>query len=490
MIKNISNILLLLLSIMIVIFMTGIISAEDLDTGGLQDIGEKLAVDSLKSAAGEIFEDSVGRLNQAQDALDIIDRTVKQLGHVIHLNIIYEPEDGDNAIHLKEKADDENRRIKLEARLEYVWDGKRADENQGFQVISNKIDELPPREDIPVRWYLGPNYPLYMDLKAGDWEAAIPTFWNKTDSNGVATGYFYPKLDQPLGGERKVEEIEVEVVALIQAGLGITPWSLVDVAFGASEELIKPTNKKVKIRIERHVPTRWEGRLTVKRSVKAFGFKTSSGPTKEGEVRTTKVSTNALWDASLTVDNIQLDTLGDGSGDYEFAINGEGVKRETKIHLVKCDNDEEETPPRKFTETITRSGAGRGKEVGKLNLKLKVDPRYGKYVLAISDVKLGQKAFTLLYSNSGTEVHAWEDCNGKHSIPTGYDFKPSQEILESLAALAQPYPFAEWPQFDLDSKVLNDSITYFSEHLSKDKQIGYEVTTHIDWNLRRIENSN
>ena len=73
---------------------------------------------------------------------------------------------------------------------------------------------------------------------------------------------------QPLGGVKTVEEGEVRVMAKVQRGIPLNPATF---GVGLGEELFQPTEAFTTVRIERHIPTEWEGEITIDRAVSGIG---------------------------------------------------------------------------------------------------------------------------------------------------------------------------------------------------------------------------
>lgn len=422
--------------------------------------------------AGEVLKEGAGKI---LDALSLVHRPVLQLGHEMTLQAIYEPEDATDAIHLKHDPNDppEKRRIRLEAIVEFNFDLEK-------QLPAATVRELaglnfPERgrvEKVPVRFWIPEKLLNYTELRARDWDGVLPTWWKYTDAMGVAAPYIYPLVDQPLGGIRKVAEVEVRAQAMVQHTQGI-PLDAVALGAIVGEEIASPTEARATVRVEYHEPTEWEGTVTVSRSV--LGSSRFSAPPKSEGARVTLKTANSLAQSTLSIPKVRLNKEGIGTGDYEY--NLELLGSSTTVTTARIEG-------KVYTDTIARDMEGHGEEYGDALVEIWVDPSTMRYAVIIRAAGAGSQALGIGMSRSGTEVHEWTDQDGSHSMTNPYEGLPENALPWLLilpGLLRQP----TWQAFDPDATELVGFTSWTDNRSAVGHQ--FEVETTIEWNLHRIQ---
>lgn len=406
----------------------------------------------------------------------IAHRALAQLGHEAQLEVTYVPDEG-QAVHMKDDPGeaDERRHIRLETQVQFLFDWQNElPAGNVRDVVGFGLPEPGPVEGVPVRWFFPKNLIKYTELHGDDWEGMLPTWWNYTDRNGVATAHLYLLADQPLGGVKTVEEGEVRVMAKVQRGIPLNPATF---GVGLGEELFQPTEAFATIRIERHIPTEWEGEITIDRAVSGIGraSHTYSDGLKE------KVTEGNMWDAKMRITNIRLNTEGSGSGEYTFQVYGNCDRQVDITYQAECgDKGVKQT----FTaeEVTTRSGFG--KESGVVPIQLRVDPRQPSYSVWPAIVTTGV-ALQTGFSGEGKQQRKWVDCDGSHDSETEVEPYPNSAVIRAFQ-LAYVVPHSEWPSFDPDAPTLSGFAQWNSAVQSTDGAVTYDVVTSMRWTLRRI----
>jgi hypothetical protein len=405
----------------------------------------------------------------------IVHRSLAQLGHEAQLDVEYVPDEG-GLVHMKDDPGeaDERRHIRLETSVEFLFDWEnQLPAGQVRNLVGFGLPQPGPVKGVPVRWYFPKNLIKFTELHADDWDGVLPTWWNYTDESGVARAHLYLLADQPLGGVRKVLEGEVRVMAKVQKGIALNPAAL---GLGIGEELFQPTEAFATIRIERHNPTEWEGEITIDRTV--TGIAGSSHTYSDG-LREDAKEFN-MWDGTMHITNIRLNTEGAGSGDYTFQVYGNCDRHVTVTYQAECQEGVRQT----FTGKADTTRSGFGKESGTAPVQLRVDPRGPSYSVSPAIVSTGI-ALQTGFSGEGTEKRQWTDCTGTHTEERGAEPYPNDAVIRAFQ-LSYTVPHGEWPSFDPDAPALSGFAVWNSDVQSTDGAVTYSVVTSMRWNLRRV----
>jgi hypothetical protein len=405
----------------------------------------------------------------------IVHRSLAQLGHEARLEVQYVP-DEDVLVHMKDDPGepDQGRHIYLEASVQFLFDWENGlPAGQVRNLVGFGLPQPGPVKGVPVRWFFPKNLIKYTELHGDDWDGVLPTWWNYTDGNGVAKAHLYLLADQPLGGVRRVEEGEVRVMAKIQRGIALNPATL---GLGIGEELFQPTEAFATIRIERHIPTEWEGEITIDRTV--TGIASASHTYSDGLRESVKKLD--MWDGTMRITNIRLNTEGYGPGDYTFQVYGNHDQRVDVSYQSECEKGQMRTCTGKAD--TTRSGFGQ--ESGSVHVQLRVDPRGPSYSVSPVIVSTGE-ALQTGFSGEGREVRQWTDCDGSHTEERGAEPYPDSAVVRAFQ-LHYTVPRGEWTAFDPDAPVLSGFSAWSSSIQSTDGAVTYDVVTSMRWNLRRV----
>lgn len=411
-----------------------------------------------------------------------------QLGHRIELTATYEPQDGHHpdSIHLKDNYSehDDKRRIKLEAKVTFDYD---ASLGMPLDVLKESIGlDFPdegPQSGVPVLWYFPSAivnntriYPLR------DFTGQLPTWTNYTNAEGIATAYLHPIKDQMYGGTREVTESEIKVAART-TGKSI-PTDLIGVAFGVAEMAFKTTEDKQTVRIERHIPTIWQGTVTIGRTINgSWNIGASGNVTQEDPARQIRNSATTLWEEKLEIHDVILGAGGHGGGSYRYTVTAESSEDLEGRHLMVCDNQ-----LRTFSSSYHAEARGKGQETGAVELKMRVDPKTETYTVVVTTYGIGALAHGGSFSANGRWHSTSGTCEGVFS-----DAGETESLVKVPGLISDEFvlvPAADWPKFDPDAKNLTGSLTWEKQTRSDDGYISYNVITWMEWNLVRVFQTN
>ncbi len=477
-------------------------------------VAQKVGSKALEQAAGDVL-DAVADAGGAMLPIDILHKTLLLLGTKTELEVFYEPEDADggDGIHMRDDPSEpySNRRIRLEAKVTY--DPKNEERlvkavaalttnpalvhgyrsyRQGQQGAAGAaLDSLNPyslptpgpQKDIMVVWTWSESLWDYAEPRAAEWKHI---FYNYTDANGIATAYLYPKRDQDLGGVREAVEVNVRANAIVTGIPG--PFSIPEAAAAVVEDIADTMQSEgfATIRIERHIPTRWTGSMTIKRTViGSWSEKSDDRPAKDDPAAVcASVVGGNRWTYEARMDNITLDVDGVGTGTFECRVQS---SYDRTVQVVGWGVRGES--PALCTTTTKSECQGMGMGRGECAVMLHVDPAAGTYAVYTPD-SLVDKAINMQNYRARGSQRSSDDCGGGgHADEIDWRIAPSfGENREATALLLQaPMPIAErgsWKPFDHDATSLSNSITWTKSF--RRGGIKFMMSTTVTWNLQRI----
>ena len=140
--------------------------------------------------------------------------------------------DAPQAIHLRESPLERrgDKRIRIDVTVSYQDD---LESRIPAALVRRWMGmALPKKGDrlagVAVRFQFPKSLACYLEVPLEHFDTAIPAWIKRTNENGVATVFLYPKLDQPLGGIREIAEgsIEIDVPMGLSKGFSLNPFEV------------------------------------------------------------------------------------------------------------------------------------------------------------------------------------------------------------------------------------------------------------------------
>lgn len=443
------------------------------------------AAKTAAGAAGKAGEAVKEPAEAIWDLLDVAQRSLAQLGTDIRLEVKYEPEDAPGAVHAKHDPEEdlERRRITLTAQVDYLYDWDKeipAQRVRGW--VGKELPKKGPRSGVQVRWYFAPELLKHCVLRAHDFKGMNPTFYDTTRADGHVTAHLYPIPDHPLGGTKKTAEGDVRAWAKTQTARE-APRDPVGTIMTVGEDLLPGGCQTTQhVRLEYHAPTRWEGELTITRSVtKSYG--TTAREPKRNEQRIVSVTGNQLWTATLRVPHLALDIDGNGHADYTLEVEAEGKHSQLAKFRTVGRRGQEVVYDDRLEQDLT----GKGEENGKLSIRLDASRRDQPTYALITGGAAGATALSPVYfSGGGTETHTWQDDEGTHTMTNPAQMRPDVDILRGLSLPGEMRPQDVVLAFDRDAPTLADAAHWERDYASRDGAVKYHLSTQMEWTLKRV----
>ncbi len=309
--------------------------------GGLNNL-----LSTSRSVRGIIKDIRNVGLNRSYTAAakNIVRGAIQTAATEIHVDVYYVvdrvatkagPDNPNAHIHMRHGEERPSRYIRIEARIESPF----------LDALSDLLSQVDPtRACGPIRDLLGAPDPLgslhdIADhdmsgvsirfepeseflfehlLYASEWDYVRgTTFTKKTNEEGIANGIFYLNKETPdVGGWTEVTPGAVRVQAMVNASEAAiynpASWGL-----AVGEEIFRPVQTHVQIRVEHHVPVQRTGTLTLTRTV------TETGSTSDfDQSGYSMLSRNGRATLTLNITNLVMDEEGNMTADYNGTLTG------------------------------------------------------------------------------------------------------------------------------------------------------------------------
>lgn len=462
--------------------------------GGVSSLWDALgpAVDvGLKfgEQAGQVATKAAGAVLNTMDSMHTI---LLMMGARVEVEVQYEPMDVPNGMHVRESLSEqyEDKRIRVDATVYFSEDLE--DMLPAASVRKWFGAKLPKKGDtmagVPVHFNFPKSLMPYLDIRARHFDSLNPTWTKYTDQNGVATIYLYVIHDQPMGGERGMIEgsLQVDVPIGQSKGPTLNPLDLVVRPLG--EAVAKPVSASRTLQIERHKPTKFQGTVTLQRTLTSQWSNTALDP-PAGEGAFTRATGAATWTERVEFANLTFDERGVGLGDYDYMLLGriQGV-------TVAKSNTWCKDIPRMLTSTYDYNGVVQDRNQNVAQVQISVDRRSKdqKYTVAVMTNTITGSPFGLARSVGGSIKAQIQTCDGpkNSTIPFSED--------ESCVAAAAGLPLTKivsaydhirsgWKPFDPDATVLAGSGAWDEPSVaSPDGRVTMTISNTMTWSFRRV----
>ncbi len=230
------------------------------------------------------------------------------------------------------------------------------------------------KSGVPIRFEPESEFLFNFLLYASGWDAIHgTTFTKNTNNQGVADGIFYLNKEAPdVGGWTEVTASPLRVQAMVNASEAAiynpARWGL-----AVGEELFRPVQTHVQIRIEHHIPVERVGKLELTRNV------TETGSVRESDDNGfSELSRNGQANLVLTINNLRMDKEGNFIANYTANLSGNWTIVNTSGNYFTGSDD---LPSVSYTETTSRASFTAGASGTSRGVDLIVDPRSDTYLV-------------------------------------------------------------------------------------------------------------
>jgi len=469
--------------------------------GGVLSLGDTLVPTSISAGLTALDQETASIIGPAakvtgavNNLLDSMHTFLLMMGARLDVEIQYEPMDAPQAIHLRQSPLERrgDRRIRIDVTVSYQDD---VEGRIPLPSVRRWLGSgLPKKGDrlagVAVRFRFPKSLTCYLEVPLECFDTAIPAWIKRTNENGMATIFLYPKLDQPLGGIREIAEgsIEIDVPMGLSKGFSLNPFDMAIVR-PLGDEIRRAVSAWRTVQIERHKPTNWVGSITLQREITAAWSAERPGPSRLHEGWFVSDKGRSKWTEEVTVNGIRLNDEGLGSGSFAYMVEANIAGDSVHESIVEC-----KSGPRKLTGTCEYNGAMSDANQGSANIELRVDhrgagPEY-TVVLGTRAVQLSPWGFGL--SMGGAIKHTSESCDGTSKWTDKFDINDSS--VSSAATipatkLVSSYDHfrSMWKPFDPDAPTLQGSDSWYDDPVtSPDGSVTYTVRNTLTWSLRRV----
>lgn len=434
------------------------------------------------------------------NVMDSMHTILLQFGTKVEVEVQYEPMDVPNGIHVREALSEQtdDKRIRIDATVYFNDDieGKipAASVRKWFGMsLPKKGDKL---AGVPVRFSFPKSLMPYLDIRAKNFDTTNPTWTKRTDQNGVATIYLNLIYDQPMGGERETAEgsIEVDVPMGQTKGMSINLFDMVVRPLG--DQIAKPVSAIRTLRIERHKPTKFQGTVTLQRTMISRWNGSAPGPQRMGDSVNTRANGSATWTERVELRDITLEDNGVGVGDYDYQLMGRIQGTTVSKFSTTCSGGEGSGSgiPRVLTSTYDYNGIVQDGSQGAAQVQITVDRRNRdqKYTVAILTHSITTSPMGLGRATGGTIKSRIESCDGVKSSSDPFDEGNGHVAGAATLPLSKVVALYDhirggWKAFDPDATTLAGSDTWDEPRVSApDGGVSMTVSNTLTWSFRRL----
>lgn len=469
--------------------------------GSVPSLGSTLAPNSISvglTALGQETEGVIGPAGKVAGAvnnvLDSMHTCLLMMGSRLDVEIQYEPMDAPQAIHLRESPLERrgDKRIRIDVTVSYQDD---LESRIPAALVRRWMGmALPKKGDrlagVAVRFQFPKSLACYLEVPLEHFDTAIPAWIKRTNENGVATVFLYPKLDQPLGGIREIAEgsIEIDVPMGLTKGFSLNPFEAALVR-PLGDEIRRAVSAWRTIQVESHKPTDWEGSITLKREITVAWSAARPGPGKLYEGWFVSDKGGSEWTEEVTVNGIRLNDVGSGSGDFAYRvaanISGDSVFQS----IEECNSR-----PRKLTSTCEYEGRMSDQNQGQTHVELRVDYRGAKpeYTVVLGTRAVQPSPWGLGLTMDGAIKYTSESCDGNAEWSDKFDIDDSSVSSAATIPVTKPVSRydhfrSSWRLFDPDAPALQGTDSWYDDPIaSPDGSVTCTVKNTLTWSLRRV----